>query len=162
MRLQDKVALITGAAAGIDGELMGFGGAAAWLFTREGAKVVLTDILDEAGEKTAAQIREQGGDAIYVHLDVTNEDQWANAIQTTIDTYGKLDVLVNNAGIGSRGNTEGTTVVETSEDTWDAHMDVHAKGCFLGTKAAIPALFLIPFSSQPFAVRTWANAIASS
>lgn len=138
MRLQNKVALITGAAAGIQGELMGFGGAAAWLFTQEGAKVVLTDILDEAGEKTAAQIREQGGEAIYVHLDVTDEDQWANAIKAAIDAYGKLDILINNAGIGSRGDTEGTTVLETPENAWDAHMDVHAKGCFLGTKAVIP------------------------
>ena len=66
MRLEGKVALITGAAAGVEGELMGFGGASAHLFTREGAKVVLTDINEEMGQRTASQIRENGGDAIFL------------------------------------------------------------------------------------------------
>ena len=76
MRLQDKVALLTGAAAAIEGELMGFGGAAAHKFLREGAKVVLTDIRDELGERAAAALREQGAEAIYQHLDVTSEADW--------------------------------------------------------------------------------------
>ena len=77
MRLQGKIALLTGAAAAIKGELMGFGGAAAHLFVREGAKVVLTDIRDELGERAAASLRAEGHDARYMHLDVTSEQNWA-------------------------------------------------------------------------------------
>ncbi|MCH7745610.1 MAG: glucose 1-dehydrogenase [Chloroflexi bacterium] len=135
MRLEGKVALITGAAAGVEGELMGFGGASAHLFTREGAKVVLCDINEEMGEKTASQVRDNGGDAIFVRLDVTSEQDWADAIKTTISSFGRLDILVNNAGTGARFNVEDTTV-----EVWDGQMDVHAKGVFLGTKFAIPEM----------------------
>ena len=132
MRLENKVALITGAAAGVEGELMGFGGAAARIFAREGAKVVLTDIKEEMGERTAAEIREHGGEAVFLAHDVTNEAQWLRVIQDTVARYGKLDVLVNNAGTGARATVEETTVA-----AWDGQMDVHAKGVFLGTKHAI-------------------------
>ena len=73
MRLEGKVALITGAASGVEGELRGFGGTAARMFTQEGSKVVLTDIKEEMGERTAAQIRESGGEALFLRLDVTSE-----------------------------------------------------------------------------------------
>ena len=135
MRLEGKVALITGAATGVEGELMGFGGASARLLVREGAKVVLTDIDEEGGQKTASQIREDGGEAIFVRLDVTSEQDWRNAIQTTVSNYGSLDVLVNNAGIAARLGLEDTT-----EELWDAQMGVHATGVFLGTKHAIPEM----------------------
>ena len=135
MRLEGKVALITGAAAGVWGQTMGFGGASAWLFAQEGAKIVLGDIKDDLGEQTANQLRENGFYATYVHLDVTLEQDWINAMNATVGTYGKLNVLVNNAGTSAR-----TTVLETTEDTWDAQMDVHAKGVFLGTKHAIPEM----------------------
>jgi len=135
MRLEGKVALISGAAAGIQGELMGFGGAAAWMFVREGAKVVLGDINEQLGEKTAAQIRKSGGDALFVRLDVTSEADWVNAVQTTISSFGRLDILVNNAGTGSAH-----TVEDTTEEVWDGQMNVHAKGVFLGTKHAIPEM----------------------
>jgi cyclopentanol dehydrogenase len=134
-RLNGKVALITGAASGVQGELMGFGGTTARLFTREGAKVVLTDINDEGGRKTTEEIRAAGGEAMYVHLDVTDEQEWAVAIQTATTAYGKLDILVNNAGTGAR-----FTVEDTTEELWDSQMDVHAKGTFLGTKLAIPEM----------------------
>ena len=134
-RLDGKVALITGAASGVHGELMGFGGATARLFTRERARVVLTDINDEMGRKTADEIRASGGEATYVHLDVTHEQDWTIAIQTAVSAYGKLDILVNNAGTGARFNVEDTT-----EELWDSQMDVHAKGAFLGTKLAIPEM----------------------
>ncbi|MCI0791511.1 MAG: glucose 1-dehydrogenase [Chloroflexi bacterium] len=133
MRLEGKVALITGAATGVLGSTMGFGGASAWLFAREGAKVVLADINDGLGEQTAGQMRDDGFDTTYLHLDVTREQDWADAFQATVAAYGKLDVLVNNAGTSAR-----TTVDETTEEIWDAQMDVHAKGVFLGTKHAIP------------------------
>ena len=135
MRLEGKVALITGAAAGVQGEVMGFGGAAAWLFAGEGAKLVLTDILEEQGRRTEAQLREQGYGAVFTRLDVTSESDWETAIKLTIDTYGKLDVLVNNAGTGGR-----MLLMETTEEAWDAQMDVHAKGAFLGMKYAVPEM----------------------
>lgn len=135
MRLHGKVALISGAATGVAGELMGFGGASARLFAQEGAKVVLGDINEESGRKTAAQIREDGGEALFVHLDVTSEEAWIEAVRTTVSTFGKLDVLVNNAGTGAR-----YTVEDTTEAAWDAQMNVHAKGVFLGTKHAIPEM----------------------
>src|SRR5262245_24001320 len=84
MRLAGKVALITGAAAGVEGQLMGFGGAAARLFAREGARVVLTDIKEEMGFKTAEQIRASGGEALFVRHDVTSEEEWQEVIQTTM------------------------------------------------------------------------------
>ncbi len=129
MRLESKVALITGAAAGVEGELMGFGGAAARLFVQEGAKVVLTDIQEELGEKTAIQIRENGGEALFIRHDVTSEQNWIDVIRTAVSTYGKLDVLVNNAGTSGPGKN----VEETTVEAWDSQMDVHAKGAFLGT-----------------------------
>jgi cyclopentanol dehydrogenase len=135
MRLAGKVALISGAASGVQGELMGFGGAAARLFSQEGAKVVLTDINDELGRKTAAGIAEAGGEALYLHLDVTNEEGWIKVIAETVSRFGRLDVLVNNAGSTARHTVEDTTV-----EAWDGQMDVHAKGVFLGTKHAIPEM----------------------
>jgi NAD(P)-dependent dehydrogenase (short-subunit alcohol dehydrogenase family) len=135
MRLKGKVAIITGAAGGIPGEVMGFGGATAWLFAREGAKVVLTDVADERGEASVAAIRGEGLEATYHHLDVTSSDEWQAVIAATVDAYGALNVLVNNAGTGTIA-----TVEETSEQEWDGILDVHAKGVFLGCKHAIPAL----------------------
>ena len=135
MRLEGKVALISGAASGVDGELMGFGGAAARMFCNEGAKVFLGDINTEGGERTAAQLRAGGGDATFVKLDVTNEQDWIDAVAATVSAYGKLNVLVNNAGTSAR-----STVEETTEEAWDGQMDVHAKGTFLGTKHAIPEM----------------------
>ena len=134
-RLEGKVALITGAAAALPDELMGFGGAAAHLFVREGARVVLSDILDELGERAAAALREAGGEARYLHLDVTSASDWTAAIEETLSAFGRLDVLVNNAGIATSGKVE-----ETSEADWDAELAVHAKGTFLGTRHAIPAM----------------------
>ena len=135
MRLEGKVALISGAASGVEGELMGFGGAAARMFCREGARVVLGDINTEGGERTAEQIRAAGGDAIFVKLDVTREQDWIAAVAATVSAYGTLNVLVNNAGSGAR-----YTVEETTEEAWDGQIDVHGKGTFLGTKHAIPEM----------------------
>ena len=128
MRLQGKVALITGAARGQ-------GAAEARLFAQEGAKVVLADVADQDGTIVAAEIAEAGGDALYVHLDVTSEDEWDAAVRAAVASFGKLDILVNNAGIWRRGH-----VLETSSEQWDEIMGVNAKGVFLGTKAAIPEM----------------------
>ena len=128
MRLEGKVALISGGARGQ-------GAVEAKLFAREGAKVVFGDILDESGKQLEAEIHEAGGEAAYVHLDVTREDDWRTAVNTAIDRYGKLDILVNNAGILIRKGIEDTT-----EEDWDRIMGVNAKGAFLGTKHSIPAM----------------------
>ena len=133
MRLENRVALITGAAHGIRDELMGFGGASAWLFAEEGARVVLTDIDVESGERTAAQMRDAGHDVMFRRLDVTDEGEWREVVDATVSEYGGLNVLVNNAGTGGR-----PTVEETTEEIWQGQMDVHAKGVFLGTKHSIP------------------------
>ncbi len=135
MRLKNKVALLTGAAAAIEGELMGFGGATAHLFVREGAKVVLTDIRDELGERAASALRDLGADVLYRHLDVTSETDWRQAIDDTLDAYGRLDILFNNAGVSFPAKVE-----ELTEEIWDRELAVHAKGAFLGTKVAIPAM----------------------
>jgi NAD(P)-dependent dehydrogenase (short-subunit alcohol dehydrogenase family) len=127
-RLAGKVALISGGARGQ-------GAAEAKLFTQEGAKVVFGDILDEQGKRVEEEIHAQGGDAIYVHLDVTRAQDWQRAVQTAESQYGKLDILVNNAGIAIRG-----TIEETSEEDWDRLMAINMKGVFLGTKYAIPAM----------------------
>ena len=127
-RLEGKVALISGGARGQ-------GAVEANLFAREGAKVVIGDLLEEEGKQVEAQINESGGEATYVHLDVTQEDDWRSAVETAVSRYGKLDILVNNAGILIRKGLEETTV-----EDWDRIMGVNAKGVFLGTKHAIPAM----------------------
>jgi len=128
MRLQGKVALISGGARGM-------GATEAKMFAREGAKVVIGDVLEEEGRKTEAEINETGGECIFVRLDVTDESQWLNAVSEAESRYGKLDILVNNAGIARISNVE-----ETSESEWDLVMGINAKGVFLGTKAVIPAM----------------------
>jgi len=127
-RLDGKVALISGGSKGQ-------GAAEAKLFAQEGAKVVLADILDDEGKKVEAEINETGGEAMYLHLDVTSEADWAAAVRAAVDSYGKLDILVNNAGILLRKGVE-----ETSAEEWDRVQDVNSKGVFLGVKAAIPAM----------------------
>jgi NAD(P)-dependent dehydrogenase (short-subunit alcohol dehydrogenase family) len=128
MRLEGKVALISGGARGQ-------GATEGQLFVDEGAKVVLADILDVEGEATAAQIRENGGEASYVHLDVTSEDEWRSAVEFALQTYGRLDILINNAAIYKR-----TPIVDTDVEEWRQIMEVNSTGVFLGTKHAIPAM----------------------
>lgn len=127
-RLEGKVALISGGARGQ-------GAVEARMFAEEGASVVIGDILDDEGRQTEAQLRELGYECTYVHLDVTSESDWEAAVQAAANAYGKLDILLNNAGILIRKGIEDTT----AED-WDRIFAVNAKGVFLGTKAAIPAM----------------------
>jgi len=128
-KLDGKVALISGGARGQ-------GAAEAETFVRESAKVVYGDNRDDEGKKVEAAIRAAGHDATYLHLDVTSEADWQKAVQTAVDRHGKLDVLINNAAIViPRVPIEERTVAE-----WDQVMAVNAKGVFLGTKHAIPAM----------------------
>ena len=128
MRLKGKVALITGGARGQ-------GAAEAKLFAKEGAKVVITDILDNEGKKTEAEITETGGKCLYMHHDVTNSKDWETIVSKTVEHFGKIDILLNNAGIAVWGTND-----DTSEEIWDSVMDVNAKGVFLGTKYVIPEM----------------------
>ncbi len=128
MRLAGKVALISGGARGM-------GAVEARLFAREGAKVVLGDVLDSEGCALEHDIRKAGGEAFYMHLDVTREVDWTAAVDCAVERFGKLDVLVNNAGVGGPGRVEEVTLEE-----WNRVMDINSTGVFLGTKASIPAM----------------------
>ena len=128
MRLAGKVALVTGGASGM-------GKSEATIFAREGAKVMVADLMESDGQKVVSEITDSGGQARFVRLDVTQESQWEAAVAATVAAFGKLDILVNNAGISGG-------VVEDPMDTggWDQLMSVNAKGVFLGMKHAVPAM----------------------
>ena len=130
MRLNAKVALITGAGGGIGGET-------SKLFAAEGASVVAVDIDAEAAERTTAEIRNGGGAAIAVHADVSSAADAERMIATAEETYGKLDVLFNNAGIM---HPHDGGAVDTDEEIWDLTMAINAKGVYLGCRYGIPAL----------------------
>ena len=130
MRLQDKVALITGAGSGI-------GRQTALLFAREGARVVCVDINDDAGSETVDMIQKQGGEALYVHADVSRAADCQRMVAAAEETFGKLDILFNNAGIMDSRDGD---AVHTDEDVWDLTMRINAKGVFLGCKYGVPAL----------------------
>ena len=105
------------------------------IFAREGAKVVIGDISEDDGKAVEAQIAEAGGQALFTRLDVTQEADWAKAVDLAVSSFGKLDVLVNNAGISNRAFTDDTGI-----DAWDKIMEVNSKGVFLGTRAAVPKM----------------------
>tara|TARA_Y100000588_G_C14152202_1_gene881060 strand:+ start:644 stop:1396 length:753 start_codon:yes stop_codon:yes gene_type:complete len=128
MRLDNKVALVSGGARGI-------GAAITKALAGEGAKVIIGDVLENAGQSTAKEIVQSGGECFFVSLDVTSESDWDNAVDEAISRFGKLDILVNNAGVTSRGNVE-----DISSDDWSRVMDVNVKGGFLGSKACIPKM----------------------
>lgn len=130
MRLQGKVAVITGAGSGIGRE-------AAIIFAREGAAVLVADVNDRAGEGTVAEISRARGRAAYVHTDVSRAADVEAAVRAAEKSFGKLDVMFNNAGIFP--DADGS-VVDTSEETWDLVMRVNLKGVFFGCKYAIPAM----------------------
>jgi len=128
MRLEGKVAIVSGAASGM-------GAATARRFAKEGAKVVIADMLEDQGRQVAAEITRSNGTAEFMRLDVTNEDDWRAVVDATVQKYGKLDILVNNAGISGSAASD---MLET--DTWDKLMAVNSRGVFLGTKYAVLAM----------------------
>lgn len=128
MRFKGKVAVVTGAASGI-------GRAAAVAFAREGAAVVIVDKNREQGEEVAKEIQEQGGDALYVHTDITQETEVQAMVENVTGHWGRLDILVNNAGIYYQAD-----VVHTPSDVWNSVLDVNLTGAFLCTKHAVPAM----------------------
>ncbi len=130
MRLEGKVALITGAGSGIGRE-------SALLFSAEGARIVVVDVNDASGNETVAMIQKQGCDAVYVHADVSRAADCEKMIQVAEQTFGKLNVLFNNAGIM---HSDDDNAMTTSEAVWDLTMNINLKGVFLGCKYGIPAL----------------------
>jgi NAD(P)-dependent dehydrogenase (short-subunit alcohol dehydrogenase family) len=130
MRLDNKVALITGAGSGIGRE-------SALLFAREGARIVVVDVNDKAGEAVAEEIREAGGQAVYAHADISKSSEAEAMIRAAETSFGRLDVLFNNAGISHPNDDD---AIATEEDVWDLTMNINLKGVFLGCKHGIPAL----------------------
>jgi NAD(P)-dependent dehydrogenase (short-subunit alcohol dehydrogenase family) len=129
MRLKNKVALITGA-------MHGMGRAAAILFAREGAKVTVVDIAEtpQEGENTVELIKKEGGEAFYIHADVSKAAEVENMINQTVEKYGRIDILYNNAGV----RCIGPAIEDTTEEFWDWGIDINLKGVFLGMKYVIP------------------------
>ncbi len=128
-KLDVKVALITGAASGI-------GRATALLFAKEGAKVAIADYAPEGGRETAKMIKEAGGEATFIEADVSKAADAERMVKTIVDTYGRIDIIFNNAGImGPFART-----AKTTEETWDLVVNTNLKGVFLGSRYAIPVM----------------------
>ncbi|MEY4995318.1 MAG: hypothetical protein RLZ67_43, partial [Actinomycetota bacterium] len=125
-RLEGKVALITGGARGM-------GASEAQLFIDEGARVIITDILDEDGKKTAERLSGNGQQCIFLHHDVTSESDWDAVLKESLSVFGQIDILVNNAGIFERGS-----VLDTSLAMFERTMDINVTGVFLGMKTVSP------------------------
>lgn len=171
-RFEGRTVLVTGGAQGI-------GAAIARAFAAAGAGVVIGDISDAAGQAVQAEIAALGGDSLYVHLDVTSEAGWQAAIGRTLERRGRLDVLVNNAGLGPAP----APIEQCTVQAWDRIMAVNARGVFLGTKHAIApmreagggsivnvsslaalgqgALMEVAYAASKGAVRTFTKAVAA-
>jgi NAD(P)-dependent dehydrogenase (short-subunit alcohol dehydrogenase family) len=130
MRLEGKVSIITGAGGGM-------GRVAAQLFAREGARIVVAEYGDAAGQETVNLVREAGGEATFVKVDVSTEAGAKAMVDAAMDTWGRVDVLYNNAGVMPEADH---SVIDTDVETWDRVMAVNVRGVFLGCKHAIPRM----------------------
>jgi len=128
-KLDGKVALITGAASGI-------GRATALLFAKEEAKIAVADYVPAGGQETVKMIQKAGGDAVFIEADVSQAANVERMVKTTVNAYGQIDILFNNAGVGQTGDS----MVETTEDEWDRVLNINLKGVFLCSKYAIPVM----------------------
>ncbi len=129
MRLQGKVSIITGAGSGLGKEI-------ALIFAREGSRVVVAEVQEESGRAVVQQIQAEGGEALFLRTDITRASEAERLVEGTLQAYGRIDVLVNNAGI----NPSRTPVHETSEEAWDQTLAVNLKGAFLCSKYALPPM----------------------
>ncbi|KZZ85744.1 SDR family NAD(P)-dependent oxidoreductase [Bacillus sp. SJS] len=129
MKLAGKTAVVTGGAGGI-------GRAAALLFAKEGASVAVADVMEEGGLQTVSQIREDGGEAIFIKTDVTSEDEIKQLMEQAVETYGSLNILFNNAGVGN----ESVRLADMSLQEWQRVIDINLTGVFLGMKYGIPKM----------------------
>ncbi|RAL22525.1 SDR family NAD(P)-dependent oxidoreductase [Thermoflavimicrobium daqui] len=128
MRLENKVAIITGAGTGIGKET-------ALLFAREGAKIVITDINEDSGNQAVKDIQSHGGEAIFIRLDVSKEEDWKKVTEKTIHSFGKVDILFNNAGIYII-----KPLAEIQLEEWNRLMSINVTGVFLGMKHIMPLM----------------------
>jgi NAD(P)-dependent dehydrogenase (short-subunit alcohol dehydrogenase family) len=128
-KLDGKVALITGAASGI-------GRATALLFAKEEAKIAVADYVPAGGQETVRMIQKAGGDAVFIEADVSQAANVERMVKTTVNAYGQIDILFNNAGVGQTGDS----MLETTEDEWDRVLNINLKGVFLCSKYAIPVM----------------------
>ncbi len=127
-RVKNKVAIVTGGASGL-------GKSSAILLAREGAKIVITDLDEEHGNEAVASIKDEGGEAIFIKQDVSKESEWGKVINATLETFGKLHILANAAGIAIGGNVEEVTLAD-----WKKLLSINLDGSFLGTQYAIKAM----------------------
>ena len=134
-RLEDKVAIVTGAGATGSGDFVGIGQAISILFARNGARVLLVDRNRENAETTLATIKEEGGEATVFVGDVTSNEDCQGMVQAALSRYGKLNVLINNVGISGPGS-----VTDVDEEFWDTVIDVNLKSVMLTSKHAIPQM----------------------
>lgn len=133
MRLKDKIAVITGAGSGQ-------GRSASLLFAREGAKIVATDWKPDLGDETVEMVKAAGGQAVFVKADVSSSADVQNVIRTAIATYGRIDVLYNNAGVGFSSPLSMSDILNTPEDDWDRVIAINLKSMYLCCKYAIPEM----------------------
>ncbi|SDI91135.1 short chain dehydrogenase [Natribacillus halophilus] len=126
--IKGKVAIITSAANGQ-------GASEAVLFAKEGAKVVATDLQEEPLQKVVDEIQSNGGDAMAIQHNVVSEEEWQSVVSRTVEAYGKVDVLVNNAGV-----SEPRTILDMTMEEWNKVMDINLNGCVLGMKYTIPEI----------------------
>ena len=164
-RFEGKVALVVGGANADEDRLLGFAGLSALEIARDGGKVVIGDIDDEAGTRSVLKMKASGLTADYVHMDVTSESDWQIAVDNTLSLHGRLDIMIMAAGIPDR---EGT-IDSTEVDSWRRVMDVTNLGMFLGTRAVVEPMrnsgggsIVLISSMMARVVRDQANAYATS
>lgn len=164
-RFEGKVALVVGGANADEDHLLGFAGLSALEIARDGGKLVIGDIDDEAGTRSVEKMQAAGLSAEYVHMDVTSEEDWSRAVGMTMKLHGRLDIMIMAAGIPDRGETIDTTDI----DKWRQVMDVTNMGMFLGTRAVIEPMrasgggsIVLISSMMARVVRDQANAYATS
>jgi len=133
MRLKNKVAIITGAGSGQ-------GRAAAMIFSREGAKVIVSDWKPELGDETVTLVKRAGGEAIFVRTDVSESADVQNLIRTTVSTFGRIDIIYNNAGVGFSSPLSMSDVINTPEADWDRVIAINLRSMYLTAKYGIPEM----------------------
>jgi NAD(P)-dependent dehydrogenase (short-subunit alcohol dehydrogenase family) len=164
-RFEGKVALVVGGANADESRLLGFAGLSALEIARNGGKIVIADIDDDAGERSVEKMKSARLEADYVHLNVTSESDWLAAVEMTVSKHGRLDIMIMAAGIPDRGETIATTDV----DKWKNVMDVTNMGMFLGTRSVVEPMrasgggsIVLISSMMARVVRDQANAYATS
>ncbi len=164
-RFYEKVALVVGGANADEDHLLGFAGLSALEIARDGGKVVIADIDDEAGIRSVKKMKKAGLTADYVHLEVTSESDWKNAVAKTIDLHETLDIMIMGAGVQDRGES----IESTDVDKWQHVIDVTNMGMFLGTRHVVGPMkengsgsIVLISSMMARVVREQANAYATS